>query len=90
MNRQLLIYRIIIDFIIFVFVLEGWWYAILPLGIVALWSFPFYIEFLLFGIIYDSLFGFTFAIGWFGYTGTIVTLLISISMSSLRGKLRLT
>ncbi len=68
--------RILLDIVIAIAVLEGWWFVALPIGIVSAWAFPYYLELFLAGFIYDSLFGMTTGMGIVGYLGTIVTAIV--------------
>jgi len=68
--------RIIIDVIIGVAIIHGWWFIALPLLLLATWHFDFYFECLLAGITYDALFGFTSDLGLRGFLGTIIVVVI--------------
>ena len=63
--------RLIIDIVMVVAVMNGWWFVILPLGIIATWKFPYFIEIILAGICYDALFGMVPALGIWSYSGTL-------------------
>ncbi len=65
------IFRIIINIIIFIAVINGWWFLALPLGVIATWRFRYYLEIIIAGIYYDALFGSIPALGIWGYAGTI-------------------
>jgi len=75
MNNQL-IFRIILDILIAICILQAWWFIALPLAIFGVWEFPYFIEIILAGIIYDSLFGFVSGMGVWGYVGTIVSIIL--------------
>ncbi|MES2216380.1 MAG: hypothetical protein V4481_03720 [Patescibacteria group bacterium] len=68
-----IITRIIIDIAILLCLIHGWGFVALPLGIVGALVFPFYIELILAGVMYDALFGFTAGQGFAGYLGTIIS-----------------
>jgi hypothetical protein len=84
MNKQ----RIILDIVIAISVLYGWWFVILPVGLYCVWKFPGYIEILIAGIAYDSLFGFTREVGILGYMGTIVAALVILFVFTLKKVMR--
>lgn len=75
MKKQL-IFRILLDFLIIVSILHAWWFIALPLAIFGVWKFPYFIEIILAGIIYDSLFGFVSGMGVLGYVGTVVSIIV--------------
>jgi hypothetical protein len=80
--------RIILDILIAVAVLNGWWFIALPLGIYGVWKFPGYIELICAGVAYDALFGFAPGMGWFGYIGTLTTALGTVLIVSLKKVMR--
>ncbi len=86
MNKPLT--RILIDLILFISVLNGWWFVALPLVILVGWFFPFFIELLIAGIMYDSLFGFTPSLGTSGYQGTISAGVLFIALFILKKVMR--
>ena len=53
--------------------MHGWWVVALPLALIGVWRFPYFVEIIIAGIIYDSLFGFVPEMGVIGYLGTIVS-----------------
>ncbi len=73
--------RIVLDVIVFVSVLLGWWFVAIPLAIVGAWSFPKYAELVIAGFMYDALFSIGHAPGLLGYAFTIVTALLLAGMS---------
>lgn len=80
--------RIFVDLLMVISVLEGWWFVALPLGLVCAWLFSFYIEILVAGIVYDSLFGLVPEMGLKGYLGTIVAAVIIVITSGLKRVVR--
>ena len=72
--------RIILDVIILVCVIFGWWYIALPLGLIASWALPYYIELVAFGFIYDSLYGMGRGLGLLGFMGIIITVILFFFM----------
>lgn len=87
MNKSLLT-RLIIDLLMFISVINGWWFVTFPLIIVGLWLFPFFIETILAGIVYDSLFGLVPETGIWAYIGTIVSIATFFMFIIFRGKFR--
>lgn len=77
MNRKI-IYRIILDLIIILLVFNALWFFALPLSLLGAWFLPNFIEIIIAGIAYDSLFGMGNEMGVYGYVGTIVSILILI------------
>lgn len=69
-------YRVIFDIIIFLCIFHGWWFVVLPLAIFGLWRYPYFVEIIFAGIIYDSLFGFQSDMILWGYLGIIVSIVV--------------
>ena len=65
--------RIILDILILLAMMHGWSVVALPLALIGVWRFPYFVEIIIAGIIYDSLFGFVPEMGVIGYLGTIVS-----------------
>ncbi len=80
--------RIILDVILFFAVLKGWWFVALPFGIIGAWFFPYYLELIVAGIIYDSLFGMIPETGLWRYAGTIISTSAFVIMIPLRRIIR--
>ena len=72
MNKSFII-RILIDIVIAFSVLNAWWFVALPLVIIGVWAFPYYVEIVLAGVAYDALFAMDPGMGWKGYIGTIIS-----------------
>lgn len=72
-----IIYRILIDLVIAVSVILGWWYIALPLGVVGLWVFPYYGEFVVASFAFDALYGMGRGLGVVGYLGTIISIAVT-------------
>lgn len=66
--------RVVVDIIIAVSVIFGLWYAALPIALVSAWVFPFYLELMIAGFAFDSLFGFGSGLGVVAYAGTLVSI----------------
>lgn len=86
MNK--LIFRIILDIVIFFCIFHAWWFLALPLAIFSIWKFSYFIEIIFIGIIYDSLFGFVSGFGIQGYIGTIVSIFVFIFVTLLKRVVR--
>ncbi len=80
--------RIIIDFVIFLAVIQGWWFVALPIGLAAVLNLPYYAEIVIAGIFYDSLFGLMPGSGIDGYLASIVTLTAYIILTGLKKVVR--
>jgi hypothetical protein len=87
MNKSF-IRRLILDVIIFLAVLNGWWFIALPLVLISTWFFPYFVEGIVAGIMYDSLFGLIPELGMWGYMGTIVATLVMVIITTMKGKVR--
>ncbi|KND49889.1 MAG: hypothetical protein AB197_00050 [Parcubacteria bacterium C7867-002] len=85
---QKILLRLIIDIGIAYAVLNGWWFIVLPLSFVGIWIFPFFIEIVIAGLIYDSLFGFVPEMGLWGYVGTLVSILFLSVITWVKGSIR--
>ena len=72
----------------FIAILQGWWFIALPLGIFSTWAFPYYFEFLIAALAYDSLYGSLGIQGWTAYLGTIISALCMCSVIILKKVLR--
>jgi hypothetical protein len=88
MNKNVFI-RIIVDLLVVVVVVHGWWFFAIPLGLFGAWIFPYYIEIILAGIFFDSIFGMSDGIGILQYQGTIFCILVFFMAFGLRKVVRL-
>jgi len=84
-----LIIRILIDIALLIFIIHGWWYFAVFLCIVGIWNFRFYIECIIAGLFYDSIFGPTTR-GIEGSIGLIVSTVIFLATFGVKGVLRIT
>jgi hypothetical protein len=82
--KNSVILRIILDILIAISLLNGWWFLALPLALVGAWFFPYFIELIIAGIGYDSLFGFVSGMGIWGYMGTIVSVVLFAGISGVK------
>ncbi|MFA6601409.1 MAG: hypothetical protein WCT02_00905 [Candidatus Paceibacterota bacterium] len=70
--------RITTDLALLLCVLEGWWIPAIVIGVLGLWYFSFYVfDFLVAGILFDSLFGIVSKLAWVSYAGTILSLMLA-------------
>ena len=83
MNRQQ-IFRIVLDIVIAVAIMEGWWFIALPLALAGAWSLPYFIEMIAAGIAYDSLFGLVPGTGFWGYAGTILSAVLFLVVIAIK------
>jgi hypothetical protein len=86
--KKVAILRITVNIAFFIFIIHGWWIAALLLAFIGSWFFQYYFEIILFGIIFDSLFGFVNSMGIYGYLGSIVSLIIFMVVLFLKRALR--
>lgn len=75
MNKRFLL-RLSIDLPLLISVVYGWWIVVLVVSLVCLLFFENFFEIVIFGILFDALFGNNQNLGIYGYLGTIVSLLI--------------
>ncbi len=87
MNKKT-IFRIVIDLILFLAVLNGWWFIVIPFGFFGVYTYLYFIEILIAGIMYDSLFGFIPGMGVQAYIGTIVAVIIIVIMNLVKRVVR--
>lgn len=87
MNKQIII-RIFIDLLIVIMVINGYWLIALPLAIIGTYLFSYFIEIIIAGLIYDSLFGLISGNGFWDYIGIIFTTFSWIIVVSLKGVVR--
>lgn len=64
-----------LDIVIAFCVIQGWWFIALPLAFGCAWRLSAYIELVIAGIAYDSLFGFVNGDGLWAYLGTITSVI---------------
>ncbi len=80
--------RIIFDLLLLVLIISGLWYIALIIGIVSVWRFSYFIELMIFGILFDSLFGYSQELGIYGYGGTVVSIILFILINLFKNVLR--
>ena len=87
MNKTLS-FRIILDVLIAVSLLNGWWFFALLLSIAGCYFFSYFVEGIVAGVIYDSLFGFVAGMGVRAFAGTIIMVVVTCSIAGLKTVLR--
>lgn len=80
--------RIGIDIALLLSLLAGWWFVALPLVVVGIWLYPFFIEGIIAGSIFDALYGFVPGVGLWAYSGTIGSVLVFGLGTFLKKKVR--
>jgi hypothetical protein len=81
-------FRIIIDLLIFISLVNAWWFFIIPLGLIGLWFFPYFFEIILAGIAYDGLYGLVPGMGTRAFIATIIAVVTMIVFAVLKRMLR--
>jgi uncharacterized membrane protein YfhO len=81
-------YRILIDLLLILSVIHGWWFVAVPLMLIGAFYFSYFIEGIVAGIAYDSLFGFIPEMGWYQYIGTILSVIIVGGVAGMKKVLR--
>lgn len=71
--------RLVFGIVSLICIAQGLWYIAFVLALICLWIFPLYIEVLILGFIYDSLFGFMPKMGLASYSGTIFAVVLFIA-----------
>ena len=75
MNKKILL-RILIDILLMVSVIHGWWFFVVPLGLIGAYLFLYFVEIIIAGVVYDSLFGLIPEMGIKGHAGIITVVII--------------
>lgn len=77
-------FRLIINVLLFVSIINGWWFFAVTFVFLGFRFQSFYIEGLLAGIFFDSLFGMIPSLYLWGYIGTITAVIIWIFVRILK------
>ncbi len=80
--------RITTNLIVLIAIIHGWWFIALPLVIIGCWFFPYYIEIMIGGFIYDALFGTTSGTGLMAYSGIIISIVIFAGIIVIKQNIR--
>ena len=65
--------RFVIDCGLGIALIQGWWFVCIPLSVCGLWMYPFFVEGVIAGFVYDALYGLIPGMGVRAYGGTIIT-----------------
>ena len=88
MNKEIVL-RIFMDLVMAVSIFFGWWYVALPVGIVGLFKFPYFLELILAGFVYDSLFGMGSGLGFMAkYAGIVTCIAFSVIVFAFKRSFR--
>lgn len=74
--RNKILTRILVDVFFLISVIYGWWLVAIIFSLFSIVYFRNYIELIIFGLIFDALFGFNENLGIFGYVGLIYSVSI--------------
>ena len=88
MDKRRTVIRLVIDLLIAFFIINGWWFLALLLALYGLWKFQYFVECIIFGIAFDSLFGFMKDIHIYSYLGTIIGFVTFISVVLFKNMVR--
>jgi len=80
--------RIIVDIILAIAIIQGWWFVALPLALFGVWYFQYFLEIIFAGLAYDSLFGCTACINIVDHLGFIIGCSISIGFYLIKNIVR--
>ena len=80
--------RLVVDLILAVSVIEGWWFLALPISLIGVWSFPYFAEIIVAGFAYDALYGMVPGMGVKAYAGTIAACISSAIFAGLKKVVR--
>jgi hypothetical protein len=87
MNNKIFI-RIIIDIVIGITIIYGWWPLALVVVLIGIWMYDYFFEAIIAGLAYDSLFGLVPETGSIGYLGIISSVVLFTVMIALKKTLR--
>jgi hypothetical protein len=85
-----LILRIILGIVIFLCLVQAWWYFALLLALIGIWNFGLYIEIIFAGLIYDALYGSTNIREFSSSIGIIVGITFFIVLTIIKRMVRIT
>ena len=81
MDKNTIIKRAALGIILFICIINAWWFIAVPVGIIGCVYFDFYVESVIAGVMYDSLFGMISSMGIRAYIGTMISLFILMIIS---------
>ena len=84
-----LIKRILWDFAILVCLVQGWWYAAIIIAMICAWNHKLYLEIIIAGLIYDSLYGPVAVNSISSYIGLTLGIALFIMISIMKRVIRM-
>jgi len=81
--------RLLLDILLFICVLQGWWFFALPLGMVGVFYYAYFFEIVIAGVAYSALFEAVPGSGYRAFTGVIGALVVFILITSTKKIFRL-
>lgn len=76
--------RVVTDIVIAFCVLQSWWLAAFAVAIIGAWFFPYFVEIIIAGLVFDALFGMLPDMGIWGYISTIEAICALIVIGGVR------
>ena len=80
--------RIILDILIALSIIQGWWFIALPLCVLGIWRHGYFLEILLAGFAYDALFAAGTEVWMMRYMGISVATVVFVIFLFLKKMLR--
>ena len=87
-SKPQLMARVLLDVLLLIAVIEGWWILAIPFGFIGARKFRYYFEMFCAGIMYDALFGLVSGQSWRGHVGLIAALVLYILHLGMRRVVR--
>lgn len=84
---KIILYRILFGLVSFAFIIHGFWIGAHILGILVYWRIPYYFELILFGLMYDALYG-HYDRSVYSYAGIVTAILVSVILTGLKSVVR--
>jgi hypothetical protein len=79
-----IVYRITVDIILAISVLNGWWFIALPLVIGSVYVYSYFVEAVVAALAYDALFGFVAGMGTRSYIASITVIIACVVIGLLK------
>ena len=79
--------RVVLDVLIVIAILQGWWFVALPLVMIGTWSYVWFVESVVAGLAFDALYGMA-DLGVRGYLGIIVSVGVVVLLKIIRTLIR--
>ena len=83
-----IVLRVCVDILIAVCILQSWWLMALAIAIIATWIFPYFVEIIIAGFVFDALFGMVPSMKGWGYLSTIEAVVIFAAIQYIRSRVR--